>query len=110
MTEPTYVDHEQARPPFYRKEEPLSDQAIARAVWGFVHCQYHGDLEMEMCRASSAIIHEAERIQRGEKSWYEIESARYEAMNVQNNEEAGVRQPASSANQGTSTGLGAKCP
>lgn len=54
-----------------------SDKAIAAAVWGRSHCQFHTATQ---CNFIEDILHDAERIDRGEPSWFDIESARYDAM------------------------------
>jgi len=76
----TFVEHPMA-PMLYHDQRGVgapsrpSDQAIASAVFGGAHCQYHPDGH-ENCATFAWILWEAERIERGEQSWYEQESAR----------------------------------
>lgn len=54
-----------------------SDAAIAKAFWGRSHCQYH---DAENCQFVEDIISDAELIEAGEPSFYDFETARYNAM------------------------------
>lgn len=54
-----------------------SDAALARAFWGRSHCQFHS---AENCQFVEEIISDARLLDAGEPSFYEIESARYEAL------------------------------
>lgn len=71
--------HPLAQEPFrrFKSGKPPSDRAIALAVWGRSHCQYHNAAN---CQLIEDIIEDAEAIERGEPSWYDIETARYDSM------------------------------
>jgi hypothetical protein len=59
------------------RNNPPSNEAIAKAFWGRSHCQFH---TAEECGFVETIIEDAHLIEAGLPSHYDIESARYEAM------------------------------
>jgi hypothetical protein len=59
------------------RNNPPSNEAIAKAFWGRSHCQFH---TAEECSLIEAIIDDADLIDAGLPSHYDLEMARYEAM------------------------------
>lgn len=59
------------------RNNPPSNEAIAKAFWGRSHCQFH---DAEHCDFVEMVVADAHLIDAGKPSHYDFEAARYEAL------------------------------